>query len=303
MPKAMIALVLLKVLIPFQALALLAVKEPQSKVVCASFPILKNLIQEASGERFTVQTIVPKGKDPHSYQLTAKEWKDLKKCDLLVILGLDLEPWAKNLSLHFEENKILRLESLVIPIQVASWRDPHVWLSIEQLYRISDGLEIRLRNLSPQFSEIFKTRKLDFQNRLSQLKLKYQEQFKSIPRARRRVLVTHQAFLYLGKEFEIEFLAPTISSASMVGGANLGAKTISLFLSQAKKNEVHKYFSVVAQKNWLTAAMEKEHQLKHAGALYSDVIDEKDSSSVASKIDSVEKMIDYNLRLILESLI
>jgi|GEM_PF-4290984 len=302
----MIALLLLKVMIPIQALAVLSAKAPHAKVVCASFPILKNLIQEASGDAFTVLTIVPKGKDPHSYQPTAKEWKDIKKCDLLVVLGLDLEPWSKQLALHFEENKIFRIESLVVPIQVASWRDPHVWLSIEQLNRISDGLEIRFRDLSPQYSELFKAKKLDFKNRLSQLKDKYQEKFNSIPRARRRVLVTHQAFLYLGKEFEIEFLAPTISSASVGGGANLGAKTIALFLGQAKKNEIQKYFSVVGQKNWLTTQMEKEHQLKYAGALYSDVIEEKNSSSASSaslSIDSAEKMIDYNLKMILESLL
>ncbi len=69
----------------------------QSLKVVATFYPLQALAQGVVGELGTVTSIVPGGVEPHDFEPTPKDIKDLYSAHLVIINGAGMDPWAEKL--------------------------------------------------------------------------------------------------------------------------------------------------------------------------------------------------------------
>lgn len=65
--------------------------------VAATTPILADLVREVGGQRVSVESVVPPGADPHTFEPTPSTAKALAKSRLLFANGLGLEPFLPRL--------------------------------------------------------------------------------------------------------------------------------------------------------------------------------------------------------------
>lgn len=122
--------------------------------VAVSIPPLADFCRQVGGERVEVNTLVPGGADPHTFEPTVRQMKQLADAQLLVTNGLGLESWVTSVLDDLDRSDMVRVvtsssipESDLLPVQEKGeegiW-DPHVWLDPElaayQVAAIRDGL-------------------------------------------------------------------------------------------------------------------------------------------------------------------
>lgn len=61
--------------------------------VVASFSVLGDIVQQVGGDHVNVVTLVGPDGDPHSFEPTPKNSRQLSKADVVFISGLGLEGW------------------------------------------------------------------------------------------------------------------------------------------------------------------------------------------------------------------
>ncbi len=85
------------------AAALLASPLAQAKTVeaVASFSILGDIVKQVGGEHVKVSTLVGPDGDPHSFEPSPQDSKQLAQADVVFVSGLGLEGWIESVGEGF----------------------------------------------------------------------------------------------------------------------------------------------------------------------------------------------------------
>lgn len=89
--KLLKSILLCLLIIPFTGL------QAKSLQVVSSFSILEDMVAEIGGDKVEVNTIIAKNSDAHAFEPTPTNVKQLAKADVLVVNGLNFEPWLERL--------------------------------------------------------------------------------------------------------------------------------------------------------------------------------------------------------------
>ena len=65
--------------------------------VYASFYPIWDFAQRIGGERIDLELIIPAGADPHHFEISARGLADMENADLILLNGLEFEPWENDL--------------------------------------------------------------------------------------------------------------------------------------------------------------------------------------------------------------
>ncbi len=69
-------------------------KPATSNVIVASIFPLQNVIQQLVGDQLQVISLMPAGVNPHDFEPTAQQIAAVSNADMMVMVGLNLDPWA-----------------------------------------------------------------------------------------------------------------------------------------------------------------------------------------------------------------
>lgn len=87
-------------------------KEDESSgkpIVYASFYPVYDLTKSVVGDTVDLRSFMPRDKDPHFWEPTPKDMKDLSKADLLIVNGANMEKWLDKVSQSLPDLKVLKL--------------------------------------------------------------------------------------------------------------------------------------------------------------------------------------------------
>jgi zinc transport system substrate-binding protein len=117
--------------------------------VVASILPLADFVRQVGGDRVSVETLVPPGASPHTYELTPAQLRAVSQGRVLVLNGIGLEYWADGMISAAENPDLIvvttsdGLDILAGEVRESSG-NPHVWLSplnaIHQVEAIRDAL-------------------------------------------------------------------------------------------------------------------------------------------------------------------
>ena len=128
--------------------------------VAADIVPLADFCEEVGGDLVEVEALVPPSASPHSYELSTGQMRFLEEADVLVMVGLELAPWAEEVFSKAGGSGMIRVvagEAVnadeLIEIdddggegdsQEHAVYDPHIWLdpvlAMDIVEAISDGL-------------------------------------------------------------------------------------------------------------------------------------------------------------------
>ena len=215
------------------SLAQLPVQASQPSVVAVD-GTLCDLTRTLAGTAISVTCLIPPGGDPHGYRLKPSDRQALSKADLVVHVGFNLTPSAKQISVSAP---VVAVGELALP----SYRgnDPHVWHDPANSAAMTSVVANRLSPLlSGDASSAFATRAARAQSVLNDLGVWASVQFAKLP-ANQRVLVTdHQTYSHLASRYDLEeismldsyttggALKPSSLNAITEAVTNSGAKVI-----------------------------------------------------------------------------
>jgi ABC-type Zn uptake system ZnuABC Zn-binding protein ZnuA len=183
---------------------------------------LAALATEVGGDRVNVISIARGYQDPHFVEAKPSFLLNLRKADLLVVVGLQLEVgWLPPLITQSGNPKIQPAapgyfdasqfaEILEIPtVQVSRAMgdvhplgNPHYWLDPQNGLRVATGLAQKLTQLSPGDAGYFQQRLGDFRKRLMDAEKRWDDLMK--PYRGRKVVTYHQSWPNFVKRFGLQ---------------------------------------------------------------------------------------------------
>lgn len=180
-------------------------------------PQLEALQALTAGER-PVISVVPPGAIPENYELTPRQMATFSKACIFLTIGAPFEiKLAGKLRAALPSLKVvdgtsgMRFREMTEPhshgghSHHSEGRDPHVWLSVENMMRFTENAAETLSREEPSRRSIYQERKQAYLQRLSDLRQELDAAFSGMKG--RHLLVNHPAFGYLADEYGMHQLA------------------------------------------------------------------------------------------------
>ncbi len=183
---------------------------------------LAALAQEIGGDRVDVESIARGYQDPHFVEAKPSFLLKLRKADLLILVGLELEiGWLPPLIQqsgnpriqvaapgYFDASRFAKI--LEIPTgqvtraegDVHPQGNPHYWLDPENGVRIAKGIQTKLTEMRPADAGYFAERYASFEQRIKQAEERWQEQMK--PYAGRKIVTYHRSWPNFAEHFHLD---------------------------------------------------------------------------------------------------
>lgn len=266
--------------------------------VVASFTVLADMAKQVGGEHVTVTSLVGPNGDPHSFEPSPKDSVALSKADVVIVSGLGMEGWMDRLvSASGYKGKIVvashGVNTRTMEEDGQKITDPHAWNSAENGAIYAENIMEALVAAYPEDAPAIRQTGIEYVTRLKLLDSWAKTRFEAIPKARRQVLTSHDAFGYFGKAYGVRFLAPVGFSTE----AEASASDVAGLIEQLKTQHIKTYFIENQTDPRLVQQIAKASGAKPGGELYPEAL-----SPEGGKASTYEMAFKHNVNTIAESM-
>jgi ABC-type Zn uptake system ZnuABC Zn-binding protein ZnuA len=214
--------------------------------VVATTTLLADLVREVGGNRVTVESLVPKGGEAHTFDPTPSDVRRVVEADLVVRNGLGLDDWLLNLIQNAGSTAPVVALGEDLPgaryIEVGGQVNPHLWLDVTYARSYAARIAGELERLDPGHAGEIKASAASYDARLAALDDDIRARLASIPDADRTVISFHDAFPYFARAYGLTVDGTVVDapgqdpSAAQVEGliAEIRAKGIKAILAEAQ---------------------------------------------------------------------
>ncbi len=211
--------------------------------VVASFTVLADMVRQVGGDHVVVVSMVPPNGDPHEYEPTPDDARNLKSADVVFTSGLGLEGWFARLTKAsgYAGKPVVASDGIRTRKMEEDGKtitDPHAWNSIPNAEVYVGNIEKALAAADPEDAVVFASNAKTYDAKLKSLDVYAHAQVDGVPKNERKVLTTHDALSYFGAAYGVSFLSPLGFSTEKEPSAAQVAKVI----GQIKAEHVHAYF-------------------------------------------------------------
>lgn len=265
-------------------------KESAIRVV-TSFSILEDLVIELGGNHVTVINLVPRNSDAHMYRPMPSDSVAVANADLIIFNGLGFEGWITRLIEDARKEDIQLIASAGARILTHDQEtDPHAWQSFSNIRIYVQNISNKLIAMLPQHRNNLEVKKYNYLKKLDKLEEETQQQLAEIPIEKRIVVTSHDAFEYLGRELDIQFLAPVGLSLD----AEASALDVASVIDLIRQRHITALFVENITNLRLLEGISAETDVAIGGRLYSDALSATDGPA-----STYLKMMKHNIESLL----
>lgn len=242
----------------------------------ASFSILGDMVSRVGGDRVEVTTIVGPNSDTHIYEPKPSDAKAVAATQIFFVNGLGFEGWMD----RFVESTGYKGPNIVASEGVAKREmeedgktitDPHAWQNLSNgliyVKNIADGL----CKVDASNCDTFRKNAAAYSAEISALDAQVRAKIDDVPKAKRLVITTHDAFGYFGAAYGVKFIAPEgLSTESEASAAD-----VAKLITQIHTDRATALFIENMSDPRLIEQIANETGVKLGGALYADALSEK----------------------------
>jgi zinc transport system substrate-binding protein len=215
-------------------------KTNESKLqVMSSFYPLHEFSQNVGQEKVDVKLLVPVGIEPHDWEPTIKDVRQMQKSDLIIINGIGFESWVDKLNEMNYQGVIVDTSNGIIikNMDEASSvhegqideSDPHIWLNPAFAKIQVQNIANAFSSSDPENQQYFQENAANYINELDLLDLKIRNELSD---CNHDFIAFHNAFSYFANEYDLT--QHTIIS-SYVPHAEPTAKTLENVINKANQ--------------------------------------------------------------------
>ncbi|MFA5956555.1 metal ABC transporter solute-binding protein, Zn/Mn family [Hyphomicrobium sp.] len=260
----------------------------------ASFTVLADVVKQVGGDHINVKSLVPPDGDPHEFEPSPNDAKSLKEADITFLSGEGLETWFEKLvtasgygGTPYVVSKGIKTRKMEEDGKTVT--DPHVWNSPVNVKIWVANIEKALAAADPADAADFKANATKYSKELDDLNTYAKSVLETVPKDRRKILTSHDAFGYFGREYGVQFLSPVGLSTETEASAADVAKLI----DQIKTEKVKTYFFENSNDSRLVEQIAKATGAQPGGELYVESLSKADGPA-----PTYTKMFHYNVEQI-----
>ncbi|MBL6664554.1 MAG: zinc ABC transporter substrate-binding protein [Rickettsiales bacterium] len=258
---------MLRLLIILLLLSSTAYAKPK---VVTSFTILQDLTKEIAQDKIDLINIVDNNSEPHSYQPSPSDIKNIIEADLLIMNGLEFEGWIKKFQKIRKKPTLITTKNIK-PLKFHSNNhnhnefDPHAWQDLSNAKIYVRNIALALIKIDPKNATFYLTNLKNYTKKLEELDRSIKSQLNNLPKQNRKIIVSHNAFGYYAKAYDIKFISPLSSLDSQAS-----AYIISKLITQIKQHNIKIIFLENFANQKLIKQIELETNAKAGQILYAD---------------------------------
>jgi ABC-type Zn uptake system ZnuABC Zn-binding protein ZnuA len=185
-------------------------------VIWTSTTILADITRSIAGDRFEVESLLPIGADPHSYQATPQDLARISESKLIVLNGAGYEGFLQSLIQNIsEETTLIEASAGILPREDAQHGiDPHLWLDPNLILTYVENIRDALTHLDPAGEAVYRSNADAYIVELKALDAWIVQQVDQIPAEQRLLVTNHEAFGYFAERYGFEVVGTVIESFS-----------------------------------------------------------------------------------------
>lgn len=180
--------------------------------VLTSFYPMYDFACKIGGDCIDVTNMVPSGTEPHDWEPSTNDLKNLEKADVFIYNGADMEPWADDLLVSRSDTLRVVEASENVELRTTDGEhehahehegadhhhgdfDPHVWLDPENAKIEMEAIRDALAEADPANAQTYQANFDKYAAELDALDAEFREKLAPLPN--RTIVVAHEAFGYL----------------------------------------------------------------------------------------------------------
>lgn len=286
--------------------------------VVATTTVLADLVTQVGGDRVSVESIVPKGAEVHTFDPSPSDARRIAGARLLVMNGLGLDEWVADLVTEAGSSDLptVRLAEQLVGVEYitgeeheegeaheetasggtpgAHWGqglNPHLWLNVAYARKYVEKLTGALVSADPANAAAYRANAAAYDQRLAELDDFARAQVGMIPEANRKVVSFHEAFPYFAAAYGLEIVGVVVDAP----GQDPSAGEIAALIEAIRANDVKAIFSEIQFNPDLADRIAAETGATVVADLYNDSLGDP-------PVDTYEGMIRWDVDRVVEAL-
>ncbi len=263
--------------------------------VLATFSILADLVKNVGGDRVEVAALVGANSDAHVYSPAPADAKKVAAAKVVVVNGLGFEGWLARLVKASGTKAQPVVASKGIKARRAGHAhghshgnvDAHAWQSVANAKVYVANIRAALIAADPSGKAAYEENAAAYLAKLDAVDKEVRDAVAAIPKERRRIITSHDAFGYFQQAYGIEFIAPQGVSTE----SEASAKDVARIITQIRRQKIPAVFLENVTDPRLIQRIAQEAGARIGGKLYSDALTDA-KGEAPTYID----MIRHNIR-------
>ncbi len=210
---------------------------PDKPKVLAVETFLADIAQNVAGDRLTIGALIPVGVDPHSFEPTPADVRNVASSAALIINGAGFEAFLSPLLASIKGPKIIDASQGLATRtpqpgehpegeQDAAHAegDPHFWLDPTKVITYVQNIRDGLAAIDPPGKDVYAANADAYIARLNELDGWIKQQVAQVPEARRMLVTNHESFGYFADRYGFRVvgsIVPSVSSAASPSAQDL----------------------------------------------------------------------------------
>lgn len=247
----------------------------QGKIqVVTTSSVFADMARNVGGARVTVTSLVPKGLDIHTYQVTPADLRAVASADLFVMNGLGLDDWLeKTIRSAGNGAPILKLAVdlpgvILLPGDTPETQNPHLWMDVSNGIAYANRIADALKLADPAHVADIDLSAAAYAKRLSDLDAWVREQIATIPEADRRFVLFHDALPYFAQAYGLTIVGVAVEAP----GQDPSAGEIAALIDRIRSTGVKAIFSEAQFPTALVDQIARETGANVVANLYDDTL-------------------------------
>ena len=169
--------------------------------VAVSISPLREFTQIIGGDKVDIYCVVKDNMEPHDFDFSPSDKKELMGRDLFIYNGLGLEGWLSQAE-EGSNIKLVDTSKNADVIKVNETDDPHIWLSLKEAMNQCNNIKDALVEADPDNKAYYEENYNNYKDQLNNLYEEYKPKFDTIKG--KTFVTSHEAFGYLCREYGLE---------------------------------------------------------------------------------------------------
>jgi ABC-type Zn uptake system ZnuABC Zn-binding protein ZnuA len=198
-----------------------ATPQPDSEIlgeggitVVAVESFLADIAQNVAGERLGVETLVPPGSDPHTFQPTPQDVAKIANSQVLIANGAGLEEWLQETIDNAGGERTVIEAAQGLSGNPSRPDDPHFWLDPNHVVYYADQIRDGFMAADPEGEAEYIQNAAGYILGLEELDAWIANQVEQIPPEQRMLVTNHESFGYFADRYGFTVIGTVIPSAS-----------------------------------------------------------------------------------------
>lgn len=268
--------------------------------VLATAGYLADIAQNVAGDRLAIDTLLPSGVDPHSFQATPADVAKVGESQVLIANGAGFEAFLDDLLRNAGgQRQVVEasagLSGRTVTGEHGEELDPHFWLAPNLAVRYVENIAAGLAEADPGGREVYERNATAYSAELEELDRWIQHEVEKVAPRDRRLVTNHDSFGYYAERYGFEVVGTVIPSTTPEAAPS--ARALADLVEAIRASGAKAVFLETGSNPRLAQQVARETGIKVVTELYSHSLSEPGGPA-----PSYVEMMKFNTRQIVEAL-